>query len=146
MIPTTTRISRSRSRRLRIEKPSRLATRRRGGGSLLGERPAALYWLVDMTIGRVARLPLHALVAHRQAIRIFVGRDIRGRYINSVLGLWWAVIQPLTLLLLYTFVFSRVMNLRLSEGAGEPASSPCICSAVCFRGWRLPMPSRARPR
>lgn len=62
--------------------------------------------------------PFRALLAHREAIGIFVGRDIRGRYVNSVLGLWWAVLQPLALLLLYTFVFSRIMNIRLGERAG----------------------------
>jgi lipopolysaccharide transport system permease protein len=61
--------------------------------------------------------PFRALIAHWQAIQIFVNRDIRGRYINSALGLWWAVIQPLALLGLYTFVFSSIMNIRLSESA-----------------------------
>jgi lipopolysaccharide transport system permease protein len=58
--------------------------------------------------------PFRVLISHRQAIQIFVNRDIRGRYINSALGLWWAVIQPLALLALYTFVFSSVMSIRLS--------------------------------
>jgi lipopolysaccharide transport system permease protein len=62
--------------------------------------------------------PFRALITHRQAIQIFVNRDIRGRYINSALGLWWAVIQPLALLALYTFVFSSVMSVRLSDSAG----------------------------
>ena len=70
-------------------------------------------------LGRVIASPFRALVRHRQAIEIFVGRDIRGRYINSVLGLWWAVIQPMALLLLYTFVFSIVMKTTLSEGGSS---------------------------
>jgi lipopolysaccharide transport system permease protein len=61
--------------------------------------------------------PFRNLVIHRDAIRIFVSRDIRGRYINSVLGLWWAVIQPLALLALYTFVFSIIMRGRLGDGS-----------------------------
>ncbi len=61
--------------------------------------------------------PFRVLISHRQAIQIFVNRDIRGRYINSALGLWWAVIQPLALLALYTFVFSSVMRIRWSENA-----------------------------
>lgn len=65
--------------------------------------------------------PFRALVLNRQAIEMFVARDIRGRYINSALGLWWAVIQPAALLLLYTFVFSGIMKMRLSDSdsAGE---------------------------
>ena len=56
--------------------------------------------------------PFRVLISHRQAIQIFVNRDIRGRYVNSALGLWWAVIQPLALLALYTFVFSGIMSVR----------------------------------
>ena len=65
--------------------------------------------------------PFRVLIAHRQAIQIFVNRDIRGRYINSALGVWWAVIQPVALLALYTFVFSSIMSIRWNEssGAGE---------------------------
>ena len=62
--------------------------------------------------------PFRVLISHWQAIQIFVNRDIRGRYINSALGLWWAVIQPLALLALYTFVFSGIMSVRLN-GSGS---------------------------
>jgi lipopolysaccharide transport system permease protein len=62
--------------------------------------------------------PFRVLIAHRQAIQIFVNRDIRGRYINSALGVWWAVIQPLALLALYTFVFSSIMSIKWTESAG----------------------------
>jgi lipopolysaccharide transport system permease protein len=41
-----------------------------------------------------------------------VRRDIRGRYVTSVMGLSWAIIQPLALLLLYTFVFAYVLKIR----------------------------------
>ena len=82
--------------------------------------------------------PFRVLVSHRQAIQIFVNRDIRGRYINSALGLWWAVIQPLALLALYTFVFSSVMKIRLSD-APVRVSSRSTLSAACCRGslWRM---------
>ena len=63
--------------------------------------------------------PFRVLLARREAIRFFVARDIRARYVNSVLGVWWAVIQPLVLLTLYTFIFSRVMNARFGVGAGD---------------------------
>jgi lipopolysaccharide transport system permease protein len=57
--------------------------------------------------------PFELLVTHRRIIEAFVRRDIRARYISSVMGLSWAVIQPLALLVLYTFVFSYVLRLRL---------------------------------
>ena len=55
--------------------------------------------------------PFEVLFVHRDTIAAFVRRDIRQRYVNSVMGLSWAIIQPITLLLLYTFVFSFVLIL-----------------------------------
>ena len=69
-------------------------------------------------IGSTLVNPFRTLAVHRQALEIFVGRDLRGRYVSSALGLWWAVIQPLALLTLYTFVFSVIMKVRLGEGQG----------------------------
>ena len=56
--------------------------------------------------------PFRVLVTHRATIEAFVRRDIRGRYVTSALGLSWALIQPLVLLLLYTFVFAYVLKIR----------------------------------
>jgi lipopolysaccharide transport system permease protein len=72
-------------------------------------------------VGSAVVSPFRTLVDHREAIELFVRRDIQSRYINSILGLWWVVIQPLALLALYTFVFSYIMKMRLSagDGAGE---------------------------
>ena len=39
-------------------------------------------------VGRVLLNPFRTLAVHRQAVEIFVSRDLRGRYINSALGLW----------------------------------------------------------
>jgi len=69
-------------------------------------------------IGSTLVSPFRTLAVHRQALEIFVGRDLRGRYVSSALGLWWAVIQPLVLLTLYTFVFSVIMKQRLGPGQG----------------------------
>jgi len=65
--------------------------------------------------------PFRVLFAHRSTIEAFVRRDIRGRYVTSVMGFSWAIIQPVTLLLLYTFVFSYVLRIRLG-GSGTTAS------------------------
>jgi lipopolysaccharide transport system permease protein len=65
--------------------------------------------------------PFHLLLAHRGTIEAFVRRDIRGRYAASVLGLSWAVVQPLALLALYTFVFAYILRIRLG-GSSSTAS------------------------
>src|SRR5262245_34367036 len=41
-----------------------------------------------------------------------VRRDFKTRYASTVLGLGWAVAQPLAFLLLYTVVFSVIMKVR----------------------------------
>lgn len=46
-------------------------------------------------------------------LRELVKRDFQGRYAGSLLGLLWSFVQPLWLLLLYTFVFSTVMKVPL---------------------------------
>jgi lipopolysaccharide transport system permease protein len=75
--------------------------------------------------------PFRSLLVHREAISIFVSRDIRGRYINSALGLWWAVIQPLALLALYTFVFSLVLSGRLGKsGSTTEFALYCFCGLL----------------
>src|SRR5690349_5922841 len=42
---------------------------------------------------------------HRDLIRQFIRRDIEGRYKGSFLGMFWSFVNPLVLLLIYTFVF-----------------------------------------
>jgi homopolymeric O-antigen transport system permease protein len=60
--------------------------------------------------------PFRALFVYREIVQVLVRREIRGRYVTSVIGLSWAVIQPLALLVLYTFVFSQVLNVRFGAG------------------------------
>src|SRR5437879_5595488 len=69
---------------------------------------------------RLFSSPVRSLIVHRRTIELFVRRDIRARYVDSLMGLSWAVIQPLALLLLYTFVFSRILQIRFTDG-GKPA-------------------------
>jgi len=59
--------------------------------------------------------PFQVLVRQRPVITTFVQREIRTRYGTSALGLAWPLIRPLSLLALYTFVFSTVMKVRFSD-------------------------------
>jgi lipopolysaccharide transport system permease protein len=52
------------------------------------------------------------LLSSRQLIRELVGRDVRTRYLGSLLGLFWSVLNPLAQLLLYTVVFSLFLGLK----------------------------------
>ncbi len=61
---------------------------------------------------------LKKLIRHRGLIRTMVIRDLRGRYVGSVMGFFWSVIHPLVLLVSYTLVFSVILKQRLGGQAG----------------------------
>ena len=48
--------------------------------------------------------------SHLFLLRELVRRDFQGRYAGSLLGFVWSLVQPLWMLLLFTFVFSTVMK------------------------------------
>ncbi|PYR91550.1 MAG: hypothetical protein DMF84_16665 [Acidobacteria bacterium] len=52
---------------------------------------------------------LARLARYRGLIQSLVARELKARYRGSVLGFFWSFINPLTLLLIYTFVFKYVM-------------------------------------
>ncbi len=45
-------------------------------------------------------------------------RDIRARYVGSFLGIFWSIIHPLTQLLIYYFVFSVILKIKLGPEYG----------------------------
>lgn len=49
------------------------------------------------------------LLRYRGLIQSLVARDLKARYRGSVLGFFWSFVNPLLLLLVYSFVFSTVM-------------------------------------
>lgn len=48
---------------------------------------------------------------HLFLLKQLVKRDFQGRYAGSLLGFVWSFVQPLWMLLLFTFVFSSVMKI-----------------------------------
>jgi len=48
----------------------------------------------------------------------FTTRDLRNRYLGSLSGLVWAVVQPLLLLATYAIVFVEVLKVRLPDAVG----------------------------
>lgn len=70
--------------------------------------------------------PFQVLARQRPVITTFVQREIRTRYITSALGIGWAFIRPLLLLILYTFVFSFVLKVdpRLFGASAQGSDYP----------------------
>jgi ABC-type polysaccharide/polyol phosphate export permease len=58
---------------------------------------------------------LAALVRYRGLIQSLVARELKARYRGSVLGFFWSFINPLFLLLIYSFVFKYILQQR-AEG------------------------------
>jgi ABC-type polysaccharide/polyol phosphate export permease len=52
---------------------------------------------------------LRRLPRYRGLIQSLVARELKARYRGSVLGFFWSFVNPLLLLLVYTFVFAYVM-------------------------------------
>jgi lipopolysaccharide transport system permease protein len=60
-------------------------------------------------------LPLQAILHNRSLIRTLVRRDVLGRYSGSFGGAFWAILNPLLLMLTYFFVFGLVLKSRFGN-------------------------------
>ncbi len=61
----------------------------------------------------------------------YVRKDLKERYVGSVFGFYWSVINPLILLGIYTFVFSVIFQVRFGGKAGFGQSALYIfCGMV----------------
>lgn len=62
---------------------------------------------------------LSTLYRYRELIWMLAWRDIRVRYKHSALGAAWAVVPPLAMMAIFTFVFGSVINLDNSKLTGD---------------------------
>jgi lipopolysaccharide transport system permease protein len=69
---------------------------------------------------------LARLFRYRGLIQSLVARDLKARYRGSFLGFFWSFINPLLLLLVYSFVFTYVM-----PGAHDPRVEPYALFMFC---------------
>jgi lipopolysaccharide transport system permease protein len=60
------------------------------------------------------------LIACRELLVAWTIRDVRVRYKQTVLGVAWAVIQPLSLMLVFTLVFTGFVRLPPEQGLPYP--------------------------
>jgi len=59
----------------------------------------------------LAALNLRDLWIYRELVFFMVWRDVKVKYKQTMLGMAWAVVQPVMTMLVFTFVFDRVANL-----------------------------------
>ena len=98
---------------IRLQVASRARTRRRTSG------------YVSRT-DRPLLANLRQLFRYRALISSLVARELKARYRGSVLGFVWSFVNPLLLLLIYTFVFTVVL-----PGAHPPELEPYALFLFC---------------
>lgn len=64
-----------------------------------------------------------------------VRREFVSRYLGTQLGFFWAVAQPLAMILIYTLVFSRIMKPSLPGHDSPLAYSIYLCAGIV--SWQL---------
>lgn len=71
---------------------------------------------------------------YRGYIASSVKREFQIRYRNSLLGAAWNVLNPLTMVVIYTVIFSQVMRARLPGADGAFDYSIYLCTGVITWG------------
>lgn len=54
----------------------------------------------------------------RYLIQQLLIRELKGRYAGSSIGIYWSFINPIVMLLVYTYVFSVILKVRLGDEPG----------------------------
>lgn len=70
----------------------------------------------------LAALNLKELFKYRELFYTFVERDLKIRYKQTVLGVLWAILQPLTTMILFSFFFGKIAKIP-SDGIPYPVFS-----------------------
>lgn len=60
-------------------------------------------------------IDLKELWQYRELLYIFSWRDITSKYKQTIFGFLWAIVQPLSMMLLFTFFFSGALNISTDE-------------------------------
>lgn len=87
---------------------------------------------------------LKALWNYRGFILGNVKREFQSKYRNSLLGAAWNVLNPLSMIIVYTVIFSQVMKTRLPGVDNTFAYSIYLCSGVLTWGLFAELVSRGQ--
>ena len=78
------------------------------------------------------------LIRARQLLADLIWKDIRVRYRYAAMGFAWAVLEPLIMMLVLTFVFSVVLKLRFDEmGAGGGPGYDAVFILTGLIAWQF---------
>ncbi|MCO5786555.1 ABC transporter [Pseudomonas sp. G11-1] len=77
---------------------------------------------------------LHSLWHYRGFVLGSVQREFQTRYRNSLLGALWTIINPLAMIIVYTVIFSRLMQARLPGVDNDLAYGIYLCAGLLTWG------------
>jgi lipopolysaccharide transport system permease protein len=78
---------------------------------------------IEFTISppaRYVRINWPELWRYRDLFLVLAWRDISVRYKQTVLGVLWAVLQPVTTMVIFTFIFNRMAGIQSGDGTPYP--------------------------
>ena len=95
-----------------------------------------------LTADRFKSTSVRALWQYRRLIVGSVAREFRSRYMNTVFGSVWLLLAPFAMIVVYTIIFSQVMQARI-PGSQEPfAYSIYLCAGLLPWQWFTELLSR----
>jgi lipopolysaccharide transport system permease protein len=89
-------------------------------------------------------LMLRALWSYRGFVLGSVRREFQSKYRNTMLGAAWTVLSPLAMILVYTLIFSQVMQSKLPGNSTEYGYSIYLCAGVLAWGLFSEIVTRAQ--
>lgn len=87
---------------------------------------------------------LRSIWSYRGFISGSVKREFQSRYRNSLLGAAWTVLNPLAMIVVYTVIFSQVMQAKLPSVNNGFAYSIYLCAGVLTWGLFAEITGRAQ--
>jgi lipopolysaccharide transport system permease protein len=87
---------------------------------------------------------LSPLWSYRGFILGSVKREFQSKYRRSMLGGAWTIIQPLSMIVVYTLIFSQIMQARLPGAESQFAYSIYLCAGIITWGLFAEIVSRSQ--
>lgn len=85
---------------------------------------------------------IRAIWNYRSFIIGLVSKDFRTKYLNSVLGSLWSIINPLAMIIVYTVIFSEVMGAKIPGVDDTFSYSIYLCAGLLSWQYFLETTSR----
>jgi len=85
-----------------------------------------------------------ALWRYRGFVLSMVGREFRVRYLGSLFGSIWSILNPMAMIFIYTVIFSKIMRARLAGVDDTMAYGIFLCSGLLTWGFFSELLSRCQ--